>query len=132
MPVFGDNTQSKKRSAPVINEIVGRVNDNTKRLRILEDRERLGTSRISSMDESLLEKIKALQGSIEELGAKLTEQEEKVTTAQNTIKEVVKQMQFLARKSDMKRLDEKLRLFDPLKTQLLPVEEPKTVQKSSK
>ncbi len=131
MPVFGD-TQRKKSPTPIINEIVGRVNDNTKRLRILEDRERLATSRISSIDESLLEKINALQSSIEGLGAKVTAQDEKVTTIQNTLKEVVKQLQFLARKSELKRLEEKLRLFDPLKTQLVPGEEPKTPQKSPK
>lgn len=131
MPVFGD-TQKKKSPAPIINEIVGRVNDNTKRLRILEDRERLTTSRISSVDESLLEKISALQSSIEGLGAKVTEQDGKVTTVQNTLKEVVKQLQFLARKSEMKRLEEKLKLFDPLKTQPVSGEEPKTPQNDPK
>jgi hypothetical protein len=131
MPVFGD-TQSKKRPAPIINEIVGRVNDNTKRLRLLEDRERLATSRISSMDQSIIEKMKSLENSIGELSARLTAQDEKVTTVQNTLKEVVKQMQFLARKSEVKKLDEKLTLFDPLKSQIIPGMETKTPQKNSK
>ena len=117
MPVFGEN-QKKKRAAPIINEIVGRVNDNTKRLRLLEDRERLLTSRISSIDESVLDKIKGLEESIKELETKITAQEEKTATLQNTLKEVVKQMQFLAKKSYVKRLEEKLRIFDPLKSQL--------------
>jgi len=130
MPVFGE-TQKKKRPAPIINEIVGRVNDNTKRLRILEDRERLASSRIGSMDESLIEKIKALQSSIDGLTAKVTAQDEKVTLVQNTLKEVVKQLQFLARKSELKRVEEKLKILDPLlMQQFAPPEEQKTAQKS--
>ncbi len=117
MPVFGEN-QKKRRAAPIINEIVGRVNDNTKRLRLLEDRERLLTSRISSIDESVLDKIKGLDESMKELEAKILAQEGKTATLQNTLKEVVKQMQFLAKKSYVKRLEEKLRIFDPLKSQL--------------
>ena len=117
MPVFGED-QKKKRGAPIINEIVGRVNDNTKRLRLLEDRERLLTSRISSIDESFVEKVKTQEETIKELEAKILAQQEKAATLQNTLKEVVKQLQFLAKKSYVKRLEEKLRIFDPLKSQL--------------
>lgn len=130
MPVFGEN-QRKKGAAPIINEIVGRVNDNTKRLRLLEDRERLLTSRISSMDESVFDKIKGLENSINELGLKITAQDEKIATLQNTLKEVVKQLQFLARKSEVKKLEETLKIFDPLKSQLVTKEEPKQKQDSA-
>ena len=126
MPVFGEN-QKKRKAAPIINEIVGRVNDNTKRLRLLEDRERLLTSRISSIDESVLDKMKALEDSMKELEAKIQAQEEKTATLQNTLKEVVKQLQFLAKKSYVKKLEEKLRIFDPLKPQIAS-ESPKQQQ----
>jgi len=123
MPVFGEN-QRKKRAAPIINEIVGRVNDNTKRLRLLEERERLLTSRISSMDESIIDKIKSLDNSIRELDLKITAMDEKTTTLQNTLKEVVKQLRFLARKSEVKKLEETLKIFDPLKSQLAQTMKP--------
>ncbi len=121
MPVFGQE-QKKRKGAPIINEIVRRVNDNTKRLRLLEDRERLLTSRISSMDQSVLDKIKALDTMLNELDMKIVSQEENLATLQNTLKEVVKQLQFLARKSDLKRVEEKLKLFDPLKSNAPPGE----------
>ena len=127
MPVFGEN-QGKKRPAPIINEIVGRVNDNTKRLRLLEQRERLLTSRISSMDESVFGKIKGLDEAIKEMNDKLAAQDEKTTTLQNTLKEVVKQLRFQATKAEVKRLEEKLRIFDPLKSQMPQDEEPKQQQ----
>jgi hypothetical protein len=131
MPVFGQD-QRKKRGAPIINEIVGRVNDNTKRLRLLEDRERLITSRVGSMDESVFDKVKGLEDSINELNMKIVAMEEKTTTLQNTLKEVVKQLSFLARKSDVKKLDEKLKLFDPLKSQVSAITEPKNQAQGSK
>jgi uncharacterized protein (DUF3084 family) len=117
MPVFGEQ-QQKKGSAPIINEIVGRVNDNTKRLRILEQRERLLTSRISSTDESVYQKINDLESSLKELSSKLASQDERIAGVENRLKEVVKQLQYMATKSEVKKLDEKLRLFDPLKSQV--------------
>jgi hypothetical protein len=121
MPVFGEE-QRKKRTGPIVNEIVGRVNDNTKRLRLLEDRERLLTSRISSMDESVFEKIKALDERMSGLEAAVQKQDENSATLHNTLKEVIKQLKFLAKKSDVKKIEEKLNLFSPLFSQQAPAE----------
>lgn len=117
MPVFSES-QNKKKDMPIINEIVRRVNDNTKRLRILEQRERLLTSRTSSMDESSFQKIKDVSGAINELKAGLAAQDEKIATIQNNLRDLAKQMGFLATKTEMKKLDEKLRLYEPLIAEL--------------
>lgn len=117
MPVFGESPQ-KKGPAPIMREVVGRVNDNTKRLRILEQRERLLTSRISSMDESVIEKIKTLDETIKEQDLKITASDEKLTTMHNTIKEVIKQLHFLAKKSDVKKVEETLKIFESLISQM--------------
>ncbi len=120
MPVFGEGQKKKGgiSAVPVVNEIVGRVNDNTKRLRLLEQRERLLTSRISSMDETVNMKLEGLEESRKELDARITALDEKVSSVHNTLKEVVKQLQFLVKKSDMKRVEEKLKLFDPILNQV--------------
>jgi len=117
LPVFSES-QNKKKDMPIINEIVRRVNDNTKRLRILEQRERLLTSRTSSMDESSFQKIKDVSGAINELKAGLAAQDEKIATIQNNLRDLAKQMGFLATKTEMKKLDEKLRLYEPLIAEL--------------
>jgi len=114
MPVFGQN-QEKKRSAPIVNEIMGRVNDNTKRLRLLEQRERLLTSRISSTEESAFGKIKELDATIGEIRSNITAQDEKIATLQNTLKEIIKQLEFFARKSDVKKVEETLKIWSPLR-----------------
>jgi chromosome segregation ATPase len=115
MPVFSEDQKKKGpvSPVPVVNEIVGRVNDNTKRLRLLEQREKLLTSRISSMDEAVTTKLEAIENAGKELEARITALDEKVTTVHNTLKEVVKQLQFMVKRSEMKKLEEKLKLFEP-------------------
>jgi DNA repair exonuclease SbcCD ATPase subunit len=117
MPVFGEDQRKKGGAVPIVNEIVGRVNDNTKRLRLLEQREKLLTSRISSMDESVIDKIGTLDNSIKELASKLQEQEERIATIQNTSKEIVNQLQFLARKGEVRKLEEKVKIFESMLSQ---------------
>ena len=120
MPVFGEDQKRKPGASPVpvVNEIVGRVNDNTKRLRLLEQREKLLTSRISSMDESMITRLESLDKAGKDLDARITALDEKVTTVHNTLKEVVKQLQFLVKRSEMKKLEEKMRLFEPVIAQI--------------
>jgi chromosome segregation ATPase len=120
MPVFGEDQKRKGavNPVPVVNEIVGRVNDNTKRLRLLEQREKLLTSRITSMDESVGAKLEALESAGKELDARIAALDEKVSTVHNTLKEVVKQLQFLVKRSEMKKVEEKLKLFEPILAQL--------------
>jgi len=118
MPVFGQDQDRRKAGGPIIPEIVGRVNDNTKRLRLLEERERLLTGRISSLDESSFQKIKELEDVVAELGTKLAAQDEKIATLQNSLKEAVKQLKFLATKSDIRKLEETLKILDPIRQQL--------------
>jgi peptidoglycan hydrolase CwlO-like protein len=115
MPVFGQEENKKRPGVPVVAEIVGRVNDNTKRLRLLEDRERLLTSRIASMDESIYQKIKDIEESIKDINSRVAAQDEKINSMQNTVKEVVKQMKFLATKSEIKRLEETIKILSPIK-----------------
>ena len=41
-----------------------------------------------------------------------------MTTVNNTLKEVVKQLQFLAKKSDVRKLEETLKIFESFIPQL--------------
>ena len=127
MPVFGES-QKKKKGAPIINEIVGRVNDNTKRLRLLEQRERLLTSRIGSLDVSMAQKVKDIDGSITELDTKLTANAEALASLDNRVKEVIKQLKFLANRTEIKKIEEKLKILEPLLMQVASSGEPKQQQ----
>ena len=118
MPVLGDN-QKKKQKAPLVNEIIARVNDNTKRLRLLEERERLLTSRISSMDESVVMKIQEMDGYTKQLDERLGMQQGQAETLQNTLKEVVKQLKFLATKAQVKKVEETMKILEPVLAELV-------------
>jgi len=113
MPVFGEDQKKKEGGAvPVVNEIVGRVNDNTKRLRLLEQREKLLTSRISSMDESFASRIDGIDNSHKDMTRKLADLESKVTTINNTLKEALKQLQFTAKKSELMKVEETIKILE--------------------
>ena len=118
MPVFGEQPKKKTSGVPIVNEIVGRVNDNTKRLRLTEQREKILTSRIASMDESYSSKLEGLEEAQKNLEVKISMLDGKVSTLNNTLKEVVKQLQFLAKKSDVKKLEETVKIFESFIPQL--------------
>jgi hypothetical protein len=123
MPVFGEQQKKGRTATPILNEIVGRVNDNTKRLRLLEQREKILTTRTSSMDESIGGKLEALENARKELDLKITALEEKVNTVNNTLKEVVKQLQFLAKRSEVKKIEETVKILQSLLPQAEPAQE---------
>lgn len=116
MPVFGEQQQGKGKPSgvPIVNEIVGRVNDNTKRLRLLEQREKITTERVSSIDDTMTTKLADIEEAMKALQAKISTLEGKEETVGNTLKEVVKQMQFLAKKSEVKKVEETLKLLESM------------------
>jgi hypothetical protein len=116
MPVFGEQQQGKGKpsAVPILNEIVGRVNDNTKRLRLLEQREKIVTARVSSMDDSMNTKMESIEESMKTLEAKVAAMESKTDSLNNTLKEVVKQMMFLAKKTDVKKVEETLKILESM------------------
>ncbi|MFH0956915.1 MAG: hypothetical protein V1813_03560 [Candidatus Aenigmatarchaeota archaeon] len=115
MPVFGEQQGKGKPSAvPIVNEIVGRVNDNTKRLRLLEQREKIVTARVSSMDDSMGSKLESVAESMKGLEAKVVAMEGKTETLNNTLKEVVKQMMFLAKKTEVRKMEETLKILESM------------------
>jgi prephenate dehydratase len=115
MPVFGEQQAKGKPSAvPIVNEIVGRVNDNTKRLRLLEQREKIITERVSSIDDTMMTKLSSVEESMKALQTKIAALEGREETVSNTLKEVVKQMQFLAKKSELKKTEETLKILESM------------------
>ena len=100
MPVFGEDQKKKEGGAvPVVNEIV-------------EQREKLLTSRISSMDESFASRIDGIDNSHKDMTRKLADLESKVTTINNTLKEALKQLQFTAKKSELMKVEETIKILE--------------------
>ena len=114
----------KKRTVQsVINELVERTNNNTQRLRVLEERTESMDSRITVAEKDMLSDKTELRKMVEELEKKLAASEEKAGTLESTIKEMVNHMKHLATTADIRGLQELVDIYNPLKSNFLTKEE---------
>lgn len=114
MPVF-----TKKRPGSlrlVINQLVERVNDDAKRLRVLEQRNEAVESRLNSIEQGLAGNYKELMSYIKGLEDKTAGLEDKIRETENRIGEIIRQFKKVATKSDLKGLENMLDIYNPLKS----------------
>ncbi len=121
MAVFGkDAGQNLEKIAA---ELINRVNENIRRLRVLENRVKTLDNRINSMEQGTLAQNRKLQQSLAERDAKITSLEERMLKAETTIKEIVKQLKFVATKTNVEELKNLVEIFNPLKSKFVTKEE---------
>jgi vacuolar-type H+-ATPase subunit I/STV1 len=115
---------AKPRSVhSVINEIVDRINDNTKRLRTLEQRSQILASRMNSVEKEMLRLNKNTQKLVSGIETRIKEQDNKVFQNETTVKEIIKQIKKLATGAKISELEELLEIYNPLKSQFVTREE---------
>ncbi len=122
MVVFDEKRESKPL-AKIINEMVDRINDNTQRLRILEQEREILDSRIGSLEKNMLSLTKQVQKSIADNEGEIKKLETKVSQMENTIKEIIKYMRNLATKAKISELEELVEIYNPLKSNFVTREE---------
>lgn len=120
MPVFGEkNPQQRKTLRVVINELVDRANDNTRRLRILEQRAEILDARDSSTEQTMLQQYKELQARISSLEAMLKERGDLVGLLESRLNETVKQVKRSATTTEVQGLKESVELYNPIKSKFI-------------
>jgi len=107
----------------VINEIVDRINDNTKRLRTLEQRSQIMASRMNSVEKEMLSLNKNTQKLVSGLETKIKASNDKIFQNESTVKEIIKQVKKLATTSKISELEELLEIYNPIKSQFVTREE---------
>jgi chromosome segregation ATPase len=116
-------SEKKRTVQSVINELVERTNSTTQRLRVLEQRTESTDSRMTSMEKDVLENKSELKKVISGLEKKLSLADERNSTMENTLKEMVTQMKRLATNADVRGLQELIDIYNPLKSNFLTREE---------
>ncbi len=116
-------SEKKRTVQSVINELVERTNSTTQRLRVLEQRTESTDSRMTSMEKDVLENKSELKKMISGLEKKLSLADERNSTIENTLKEMVTQMKRLATNADVRGLQELIDIYNPLKSNFLTREE---------
>ena len=107
----------------IINELVDRTNSDTQRLRVLEQREKVLSSRSNSTEQEIMNLNKQIQDSVSCIDAKLADQEDRIRKMESMIKEMVKQMKKLATTSKIAELEQLIDIYNPIKSQFITREE---------
>ncbi|MBM3304153.1 MAG: hypothetical protein FJY76_03575 [Candidatus Aenigmarchaeota archaeon] len=122
MPVI-TKQQPRRTVQSVINDLIGRVNTDTRRLRIIEQELNILKSRMAAIEQNAAEQRKAINASVTELGAKVARAEDKVSRMESLIGEVVKGMKRFAPASEIKKLEQLIEIYSPLKSEFITREE---------
>jgi len=115
--------QPRRTVQSVINDLIGRVNTDTRRLRIIEQELNILKSRMAAIEQNAAEQRKAINASVTELGAKVARAEDKVSRMESLIGEVVKGMKRFAPASEIKKLEQLIEIYSPLKSEFITREE---------
>ncbi len=121
MAVFGkDSGQGSQR---IISEMINKINDNMRRLRVVEQQLKSLDVRVNSVEQSMLSQKKNLKKLLGERDEKTTSLESRIFKIESTMKEMVKQMKTNATKSDIEELKTMVDIFNPLTSKFATKEE---------
>ena len=114
MAVFGkSDAQGSQR---IVSEMIGKINDNIRRLRVIEQKMNSLDIRTNSIEQNILSQNKNMQKMFRERDAKITAMEDRVFKMETMMKEMVKQMKMMATKSNIDELKTMVEIFNPIRS----------------
>ncbi len=120
MPVV---RQPKRTVQSVLNDLIGRVNTDTRRLRVMEQEFDILKSRMAALEQNMSDQRKAINRSISELGSKVARAEDKVSRMESLLGEFAKGMKMFAPVSEIRKLEQLIDVYSPLKSEFITREE---------
>lgn len=130
VPVF-----SKKKPSNfglIINQVVERVNDDAKRLRVLEQRDEVMSSRLTGIEQNLTSNYREFKKSTKVLEKKIAELQDKSEEIENKIGEIIMQFRRMASKADVKTIENLIEIYNPVKSRFVTIEEVRRLLKKRK
>ncbi|MEM5882746.1 MAG: hypothetical protein QXQ77_00700 [Candidatus Aenigmatarchaeota archaeon] len=114
---------AEEKPIPIINEIVRRLNESERRIRDVEIRmERIEAS-LSTIEEKLLNQLNDLKIDITKLEKKIESFVEKVNFYENEILRLSKELSKTATKTDLKKIETYVEIFNPVTSKFVTREE---------
>lgn len=99
-----------------ITELMRRVNDDTKRLRLLEQRSVAMDSRVASLEQTLLEQFKKINQAFDRLSQKIDESNDRISKIEDDTKKLMRQMDRVASKTELREMQGFIDLINPIKS----------------
>ena len=107
----------------VLNDLIARVNTDTRRLRVIEQEMDILKTRMVSMEQATEDRKKSLNTSLSDLNSKIARADDKVARMESMVEEVVKGMKRFASASKIKELEQLIEIYSPLKSSFITREE---------
>lgn len=107
----------------IINELVDRTNSDIQRLRVLEQRNDILTSRSNVIEKEILNINRNIQRTTLNMETINKKTEERINKNDAMLREVVKQIKKLATTSKIIELEQLIEIYNPLKSQFVTKEE---------
>jgi len=104
-------------------EISRIINDNTRRIRILEQSLESSRTRIGSLEERMIDEIGDIKKWIDQLSLDVKEISKDLKEIRTEISRVNKDLAKTARKTEIKELESLLELYSPIKSHFITKEE---------
>lgn len=107
----------------ILTELVERTNSNMRRLRILEQKADITTSRITTVEEALLDQTRNVKKIVETLEKTIIDESERIIKLEGTIKDIIERLKKSVSSTKIKELETLLDIYSPLKSQFMTREE---------
>ncbi|MCX6814433.1 MAG: hypothetical protein NTY20_02185 [Candidatus Aenigmarchaeota archaeon] len=107
----------------ILNDVIQRVNDDTQRLRILEQSSESLTSRMNSLEQGMLQNRREFQKAFSDINDGITSLDDRLTKLENTMKEVINHVKKLVTESQLKELQNLIEIYNPVKSNFVTKEE---------
>ena len=107
----------------ILNDVIQRVNDDTQRLRVLEQSSESLTSRMNSLEQAILQSRRDMQKAFSEINEGIAVLDDRLTKTESTMKEVINHVKKLVTESQVKELQNLIELYNPVKSNFVTKEE---------
>lgn len=106
-------------------ELITRINDNTRRIRIIEQRLDGIGSRIDALNQKIIDEMDSLKKGFDRIFVDVKEISDNLTKIRAEILKINKNLDKTARKAEVKELESLLDLYNPIKSKFVTMDQVK-------
>ncbi len=116
----------------MLDEIVRRINDHGRRLRVLEERNRVIEAKIGSAEDTILRNAETARQKSEEISNVLRDMDARIMKVESDIGKLARDMTRTVKKPEVMELENLISLYNPLKSAFVTKEELERILKEKK
>ncbi|MCK5234541.1 MAG: hypothetical protein KAJ88_01745 [Candidatus Aenigmarchaeota archaeon] len=113
-----NNPPPKTDNTPIIGELSRRLNDNTRRIRLIEDELENLDSRVNNIEQSVMDTTKELNKTVQNITEDSTELSDTVANQQADIKKINAKLKLLVTRQELREMQEYIDLMKSITSRL--------------